>query len=223
MLERHLALAHPLGDAAVARVEALQARVAVVVPVGVVAVEQQIAALLDLVGRVVGEEPGRGGVAQAELEQRRRAPSAAAPRRARAPRRPSAARRAAARSAASRRRRRAAPARKQRRAAMPTSHSSPAARTSGASGPCGSTVAGPEVPGVRAQLGQGDRHEREQDADQHPGARAGASRSPRSCGRRHAVARRARRARALGRRASDSQPAATASTSQVIGSSRKPL
>ena len=53
--------------------------------------------------------------------------------------------------------------------AMPTSHSSPAARTSGASGPCGSTAPGRKA-GVRAELRQGDRHERQQEPDERPGA-----------------------------------------------------
>jgi hypothetical protein len=72
VLERHLALPHALRDGAVTRVEALEAGLAVVVPVGVVEVEHQLAAQLHLVGRVVREEPRGGRVAQAELEQRGR-------------------------------------------------------------------------------------------------------------------------------------------------------
>jgi hypothetical protein len=47
VLERHLALPHALGDGSVARVEALEARVPVVVTEGVVEVEQQLAAELE--------------------------------------------------------------------------------------------------------------------------------------------------------------------------------
>jgi len=54
------------------RVEALEARVAVVVTVRVVAVADEVARDLDLVRRVVREVPGLGRVAEADLEQRRR-------------------------------------------------------------------------------------------------------------------------------------------------------
>ena len=53
---------------------------------------------------------------------------------------------------------------------MPTSHSSPAARTSGASGPCGSTAPGRKGQGFEPELRQGDRHERQQEPDERPGA-----------------------------------------------------
>ena len=68
--KRHLAIEHLRRHRAVEGVEALQAVAPVVVPVWVVAVKEQLATELDLVGRVVGEEPGRRGVAQTELEQR---------------------------------------------------------------------------------------------------------------------------------------------------------
>jgi hypothetical protein len=51
------------------RVEALEPRVAVVVPVRVVAVKDQVAGELDLVRRVVCEVPRLGRVAKADLEQ----------------------------------------------------------------------------------------------------------------------------------------------------------
>jgi hypothetical protein len=53
-------------------VPALQPRPGVVVPVGVVAVEDQVAGELDLVRRVVGEVPGLGRVPQTDLQQRGR-------------------------------------------------------------------------------------------------------------------------------------------------------
>ena len=54
------------------RVEVLEARVAVVVAVRVVAVEHEVARDLDLVRRVVREVPRRGRVAEPDLEQHRR-------------------------------------------------------------------------------------------------------------------------------------------------------
>ena len=53
-------------------------------------------------------------------------------------------------------------ARKAAARAMPTSHSSPAARTSGARIPCGSIDGRAEGPGVRAELGQRDRDQPQQ-------------------------------------------------------------
>jgi len=71
VLERHLSLAHPLGNAAVERVEALEARALVVVSVGVGAVEREVPGDLDLIRRVVRVKPGRGGLAQPHLEEGR--------------------------------------------------------------------------------------------------------------------------------------------------------
>src|SRR5439155_13367579 len=51
------------------RVEALEARALVVVPVRVMAVEDEVARDLDLVRRVVREVPGGGRVAQPDLEE----------------------------------------------------------------------------------------------------------------------------------------------------------
>ena len=77
---------------------------------------------------------------------------------------------------------------------MPRSYSSPAARTSGASGPCGSTVRRAESARVGAELRAGDRHQDEEDADQDPGrARARGPSVMRRSPRARAVALRRRR------------------------------
>ena len=54
------------------RIPALEPGVAIVVPVGVLAVEDQVAGDLDLVRRVVDVVPRLGRVAQADLEEGRR-------------------------------------------------------------------------------------------------------------------------------------------------------
>ena len=72
MPQRDLLLARLLRHAAVERVEALEPRVRVVVAVRVLAVAQQVAGELDLVRRVVREEPRRARLPQARLEHDRR-------------------------------------------------------------------------------------------------------------------------------------------------------
>ena len=210
VLERHLALAHALRDAAVAGVEALEPGLAVVVPVRVVEVEQQLAAQLDLVGRVVGEEPGRGGVAQPELEQRGRrgeqhadgeherdaGPARQTPR-ARQQQAPAAPHRSAATNAAAR--------------AMPTSHSSPGGAHERRERPCGSTLGGRKCQGSEPSSGQRDRHQRRT-------ARRRAPRPSRWVTPRPPPAR--------GGSAASGLPGVRGRvpiTSQVSGSSRKPL
>ena len=66
-------------------------------------------------------------------------------------------------------------ARKHAARAMPTSHSSPAARTSGPRIPSGSTALRPERPRVRAQLGQRHREDGEQQLRAAPSPRARSS------------------------------------------------
>ena len=154
VLERHLTVAHPLRDRAVARVEALESRLAVVVAVGVVEIAHQLAAQLHLVGRVVREEPGCGRVAEAELEEASTEPRAGSrPTSTRATPQPAriATGRLASRKTANAPHRSAAT--KVAARAMPTSHSSPAARTSGASGPWGSTSGGRKRQGSEPSSG----------------------------------------------------------------------
>ena len=77
----------------------------------------------------------------------------------------------------------------------------------------------PKAPRIGAELGQVDRHEHEQDADQDPRA----ARAELLVHETVAARRRERSAAGAWASCQVSQPAATASTSQVIGSSRKPL
>ena len=215
MPQRDLLLARLLRDRAVERVEALEPRVRVVVAVRVLAVAEEIAGELDLVRRVVREEPrlrstavGRpGGRPPERRAGRRRTPSAR--------RRPSAARRgeAAPRAAASATR---TPASKPAARSASGSHSRSAPRTSGANGPVGSTVPGPEVPRIGAEHGNDHEHEHAERAQQQhevaarhalrlePRRRVRRRASPprrRRAPPRAADPRRRRRRRASGRRA----------------------
>ncbi len=242
MLERHLALAHPLGHAPVAGVEALEPGFAVVVAVRVVEIQQQVPAELDLVGRVVREEPGGSGVAQAELQQ------CGGPREQHAD------------GEHERHGERLRPGtrtreqQQRRRAAEQCGHEAGRARD-----PHVPLLAGraherrerslridlgrPKAPGVGAELRQRDRDQAEQDAEQNHAARGSSPRlggrpqagSPRSHpgsarerrrGHAEAILARARSAAGGGvscARLHASEPAATPSTSHVSGSSRKPL
>ena len=218
MLQRHLALSYALGHAAVARVEALESRAPVVVSVGVVEVEQQVAAQLYLVGRVVGEEPRRGRVAQADHEQRGRRgqqqPDGKHQSDRESPRPgPRAGDEADGGGSAEEARQEGAGSRDAKVVFLARRPDKWSERALGIDGP------GPEGPGVGAQLGQVDRNEQEQDAHERPGAPL-AELLPHG-----AVAERRRERSAAGRWASRqvSQPAATPSTSQVMGSSRNPL
>ena len=125
----------------------------VVVAVRVVEVEHEVAAQLRLVGRVVREEPRRGRVAEPELEERGRSgqqePTTSTS--AMPVQRGSAGRGRASSTVAKPPHRSAA--RKAAARAMPRSHSSPAARTSGASGPCGSTLGGRKCHGSEPSSG----------------------------------------------------------------------
>ena len=199
MLERHLALAHALRHAAVARVEALEPRLAVVVAVGVVEVEQQLAAQLDLVGRVVGEEPGRGGVAQPELEQRRGRGEQQRRRRGRAPRPAQPASARAARSAGQRGARRTAA---RRANAPPAGCPGPTPRPPRAPAARADPAGRPRRAGrarIRAELRQRDRHEHEQHAHERPGPAPSVARDDARLAGACRCTRRLRRARPLRR------------------------
>ena len=165
-------LRHPLvgvGQRAVEVVEAREAGVAVVGAVRVLAVQQALAGELDLVARVVGEEPRLGRVAQRRLQGHRRQHEAD----------DRATHAATTIHARQRRISRPAPIRIARPIAtstaavrgMPTSHSPSVARTSAASGPEAVDRAGLELAG---RVGRDGRDDEDGEAEH----RAAAPRAP---------------------------------------------
>ena len=194
--------------------------------VRVVAVQDEVAGDLDLVGRVVVVEPGRGRLAQPDLEQHRRHEQ----QRRRPPcraRRPS--QRGQDAQPPRRRRRRAAtssPAsipgvrtspRSQRSCPRPHDRAEQAVRVHGRR---------PERPRVGAELRHGDRDERAEHAEQDPGPARGSSRRltrPRRVAPRRG-SRRERRARArrTGRRRSRCRRASARSSARKTAASPRP-
>src|SRR5204863_8798780 len=83
--------------------------------------------------------------------------------------------------------------------------------------PLGVDHRGPEGPGVGAELGQRDREDHEQDAEQGPGP------IPAEALAHVASVASAADGAAPSARRAERKPAPTPSTTQVIGSSRKPL
>ena len=223
---RGLAFADALGDTAVAGVEALEAggrcsgdrrgcraRAARSPPNSI------------SISRVVHEEPGGGGVAEPDLEQRRGRHRAGTPTMSTSAIQAQRGRAAGGRPAAPPPRRQERGGGKTSARAMPTSHSSPRRHNSGASGPPGSTA--PRAGSARDDPSSGNviairpkAGPRRRDALRGAGARPdrsgchGTARSGVACPR-------SSRPPASDRVAARRPP--TARTSQVSGSSRKPL
>ena len=186
-------------------VEALEPRVPVVMAVRVVAVQDEVAGDLDLVGRVVREVPGLARVPQPDLEQGGRDEQHRADDRRERDRRPAGprARRCQVTAAASATRR---PARTAVERMIPRSHSRSATRTSGPRMPCGWTEGGANGQGSAPSSGTviatmtPERRQQDERVES-----------------RHAPSMASLSAR------QSTKPAATAIASHVTGSSKNPL